>query len=69
MIDVRMTNSQELTDFLYDPKGFKLLVHGIKRVWQDWELGLLNTYTELMRWVLDSGREFHEYSLAELAHQ
>jgi DNA polymerase-1 len=65
----------DLKHFLYDPKLFRLLVHGIKRIWENHEIGTLDTYTdaiydsELMAYLLDSGRDEHEYSLSRLAYR
>jgi len=65
----------DLKHFLYDPKRFRLLVHGIKRIWENHEIGNLDTYThviadtEIMAYLLDSGRDKTEYSLSHLAHQ
>ncbi len=59
----------EIKHFLYDPQWFRLLVHGIKRIWENHEIGNLDTHThliadtEMMAYLLDSGREEHEYSL------
>jgi len=64
-----------LKHFLYDPKRFRLLVHGIKRIWENHEIGNLDTHTfviadtEIMAYLLDSGRDETEYSLSHLAHQ
>ena len=33
----------DLKHFLYDPQWFRLLVHGIKRIWENHEIGTLDT--------------------------
>jgi DNA polymerase I len=65
----------DLKQFLYDPQWFRLLSHGIKRIWEHHELGSLDTHThliadtEIMAYLLDSGRDEHEYSLSYLARR
>jgi DNA polymerase-1 len=74
-IEVSVPEFQDLKSFLYDPKWFRLVVHGIKRIWEDYHVGSLDTNTgavadtELMAWMWDSGRPEHEYSLTHLAHK
>jgi len=65
----------DLKTFLYDPQWFRLLTHGIKRIWEELEVGTLDTHThliadtEIMAYLLDSGRAEHEYSLSYLARR
>lgn len=65
----------DLNTFLYDPQWFRLLTHGIKRIWKELEIGTLDTHThliadtEMMAYFLDSGRDEHEYTLSYLAHR
>jgi DNA polymerase I len=65
----------DLKRFLYDPQWFRLLSHGIKRIWEQLEIGTLDTHThliadtEIMAYLLDSGRGEHEYSLSYLARR
>jgi len=65
----------DLKHFLYDPKWFRLLVHGIKRIWENHEIGTLDSYadaiadTEMMAYLLDSGRDEQGYSLSLLVHR
>jgi hypothetical protein len=65
----------EIKHFLYAPKWHRVLVHGIKRIWENHEIGNLDTYTdviadtEMMTYLLDSGRDETEYSLGHLAHR
>jgi DNA polymerase I len=60
----------DLKSFLYDPQWFRLMSHGIKRIWEELEIGTVNTHThliadtEIMAYLLDSGRDEHEYSLS-----
>jgi DNA polymerase I len=64
-----------LKQFLYDPQWFRLLTHGIKRIWEQLGIGSLNTHThliagtEIMAYLLDSGRPEHEHSLSHLARR
>lgn len=73
-IHIDINEFVDLKHFLYDPKWFRPLVHGIKRIWENHGVGTLDTYTdaiydcELMAYLLDSGRDRHEYSLSLLAH-
>lgn len=61
--------------FLYDPKWFRLMSHGIKRIWEEHEIGSLDTHThliadtEIMSYLLDSGRDEHQYSVSYLARR
>lgn len=72
VVDVPVQEFQELKSHLYEPKWFRLLVHGIKRIWERLDLGSYDTAyqhiadTELMAYLLDSGRPHQEYSLAHL---
>jgi DNA polymerase I len=65
----------DLKHFLYDPQWYRLLVHGVKRIWEELEIGTLDTHThliadtEMMAYLLDSGRDEHEYSLSYLVHK
>lgn len=65
----------DLKRFLYDPQWFRLLSHGIKRIWEALEIGSLNTHThliadtEIIAYLIDSGRAEPEYSLSYLAHR
>jgi DNA polymerase I-like protein with 3'-5' exonuclease and polymerase domains len=65
----------DLKRFLYDPIGHRVLVHGIKRIWENHQIGSLFTSTnlvsdtEMIAYLLDSGREEHEYSLSYLSHK
>ena len=63
----------DLKRFLYDPKNHRVLVHGVKRIWENYEIGSLYTLTnlvsdtEMIAYLLDSGRDEHEYSLSYLS--
>ncbi|MFC1835696.1 DNA polymerase [Thermodesulfobacteriota bacterium] len=65
----------DLKSFLYDPQWFRLLSHGIKRIWEELDVGNLETHThliadtEIMSYLLDSGRAEQEYSLSYLARR
>jgi DNA polymerase I len=65
----------DLKTFLYVPKWFRLLSHGIKRIWEQLEIGTLDTHThliadtEIMAYLMDSGRAEHQYSLSYLARR
>ncbi|MFC1834327.1 hypothetical protein ACFL2Q_06285, partial [Thermodesulfobacteriota bacterium] len=65
----------DLRKYLYDPQWFGLLSHGMKRIWEQLEIGSLDTHThliadtEIMSHLLDSGRAEHEYSLSYLARR
>jgi len=65
----------DLKRFLYDPRRFRLLSHGVKRIWEQLEIGTLDTHThliadtEIMAYLLDSGRADHDYSLSYLARR
>lgn len=65
----------DLKQLLYDPEWFRLLSHGIKQIWEELEIGALDTHThliadtEIMAYLLDSGRAEPEYSLSYLARR
>jgi len=65
----------DLKHFLYDPQWFRLLSHGIKRTWEQLEIGTLDTHThmiadtEIEAYLLDSGGDEYEYSLSYLARR
>ncbi|MDQ7785691.1 MAG: hypothetical protein RDU20_22615, partial [Desulfomonilaceae bacterium] len=74
-IQVDVQEFEDLKSFLYDPQWFRLLSHGIKRIWEELEIGALDTHThliadtEIVAYLLDSGRDEHEYSLSYLARR
>jgi DNA polymerase I-like protein with 3'-5' exonuclease and polymerase domains len=65
----------DLKRFLYDSQWFRLLSHGMKRTWEQLEIGTLDTHihliadTEIMAYLLDSGRAEPEYSFSYLARR
>jgi DNA polymerase I len=74
-IHVDVQEFKDLKQFFYDPQWFRLLSHGIKRIWDALEIGTLDTHThliadtEIIAYLLDSGRAEHEYSLSYLARR
>ncbi len=74
-VHVDVHEFSDLKKFLYDPQWFRLLSHGIKRIWEELEIGSLDTHThliadtEIMAFLLDSGRPEHHYSLSYLARR
>jgi DNA polymerase I len=74
-INIDVHEFVDLKRFLYDPQWFRLLSHGIKRIWEQREIGTLDTHThliadtEIMAYLLDSGRAEPEYSLSYLARR
>ena len=74
-IDVSIKFFENLKTFLYEPQGFRLAVHGIKRIWSNLDLGSLGTKThlvldtELMSYLLNSGAPKEDYTLSHLVHE
>jgi len=74
-IDLSLNEFEELKSFLYEPQGFRLAVHGIKRIWRELNLGSLETNTdlildtELMAYLLNSGAPEEDYTLSHLVHE
>ncbi len=74
-IEVSLQEFEALKAFLYEPQGFRLAVHGIKRIWSSLKLGSKDTYThleldpELMAHLLNSGAPEADYTLSHLVHE
>ncbi len=74
-INVEAQEFLDLKRLLYDPQWFRLMSHGIKRTWEQQGIGSLDTHshliadTEIMAYLLDSGRAEQEYSLSYSAHR
>ncbi|MFC1833234.1 DNA polymerase [Thermodesulfobacteriota bacterium] len=74
-IHVDVHEFEEMKRFLYDPQWFRLLSHGIKRIWEQLEIGSTDTHThliadtEIVSYLLDSGHPERKYSLSYLAHR
>ena len=74
-LHVEVHEFEDLKRVLYDPQWFRLLSHGIKRIWEELEIGTLDTHThliadtEIIAYLLDSGGDEHEYSLGYLARR
>jgi DNA polymerase I len=73
--DISISEFQEIKDFLYYPKNFRLAVHGIQRIWKDQNPldHNINTDlildTEIMAYLLNSGKDKSAYSLSHLVHE
>lgn len=74
-MDLSLQEFQSLKTFLYEPQGFRLAVHGIKRIWNNLGLGSFETRTdlvidtELMAYLLNSGATKDDYTLSHLVHE
>lgn len=73
VIRVPVSEFDELKSFLYDPLGFRLVTHGIKRIWEEHGIGRVETFTdfiadtEILAYLLDSSKSEAECSLSSLA--
>ena len=71
-IDTSITEFQSIKEFLYYPQTFRIATHGIQRIWKTLELPDYDTNaglildTEIMAYLLNSGRHKSEYSLSHL---
>ena len=74
-IDVSIQEFEALRIFLYEPKTFRVAVHGIKRIWETLDLSNNETNshlvldTELMAHLLNSGGDKEDYALSHLVHE
>ncbi len=74
-IHLDVNEFRDLKSFLFDPQWFRLMSHGIKKIWEQHDVGNLNTHThliadtEIMAYLVDSGRDEHEYSLSYSARR
>jgi DNA polymerase I len=74
-IDTSIDEFQSIKEFLYHPQAFRLATHGIQRIWKTLELPDYDTNaglildTEIMAYLLNSGRYKSEYSLSHLVHE
>src|SRR5208283_2585447 len=74
-IDVSLDEFELIKKFLYYPQGFRLAVHGIQRIWKALDLADYDTNaglildTEIMAYLLNSGKRTSEYSLSHLVHE
>jgi DNA polymerase I len=74
-IDVSLLEFETLKAFLYEPKTFRIAVHGIHQIWSSLNLGRPETDTHLvldtalMAHLLNSGRDKEEYALSHLVHE
>jgi DNA polymerase-1 len=74
-IDTSITEFQIIKEFLYYPQTFRIATHGIQRIWKTLELPDYETNaglildTEIMAYLLNSGKDKSEYSLSHLVHE
>ncbi len=74
-IDTSITEFQSIKEFLYYPQTFRTATHGIQRIWKTLELPDYDTNaglildTEILAYLLNSGKDKSEYSLSHLVHE